>query len=336
MNYGTAYNNAFWSSGYAVFGDGDGANFSPLTNLDVVAHELTHGVVEATAGLIYEGESGALNESYADAFAAVVEHSVEGDSDDVWLIGEDCWTPNTDGDALRYMADPTLDGSSRDHYDDRYQGSQDNGGVHLNSGIPNLAFYLTAQGGSHPSGGDPVQGIGIEKAGKIWIQALQASLTASSTLSDARDATLMAAIDLYGDEDESLDVLALAWHLVGLGDPPDSSNDSDLEQAASPCSGEDTVVTGSISGTGASVQVTDSPYYVDLAGTHQGCLAGNRQANLDLVLLQFIGGRWTRVASGNSGSSRESVSYEGSRGYYSWAVRSRQGSGSFVMGFTTP
>lgn len=222
VHYGSSYNNAFWNGTAMVFGDGDGSTFRPLTSLDIAAHEMTHGVTQYTAGLVYQGESGALNESMSDVFGALVEHWVEGDSDDVWKIGEDCYSTWSATDALRYMDNPSLDGSSRDHYSTRYTGTADNGGVHWNSGISNLAFVLVVDGGSHPKSWHSVttvQGIGFEAAGRIWYRALDTYLTSSSNFAAARTATLQAAQDLYGADSNEVIAVANAWAEVGVGSP---------------------------------------------------------------------------------------------------------------------
>ncbi|MCA9492903.1 MAG: M4 family metallopeptidase, partial [Myxococcales bacterium] len=148
-HYGSSYANAFWDGQRMVFGDGDGWSMGALTALDVVGHEFTHGVTEHTAGLVYANQSGALNESMSDVFGAVVEFHQQGRAS-VWKVGEDAMTPHTAGDALRYMDDPARDGQSADHMSRLYTGGWDNGGVHTNSGIGNLAFQLVADGGRHP------------------------------------------------------------------------------------------------------------------------------------------------------------------------------------------
>ncbi|MFL6291331.1 MAG: M4 family metallopeptidase [Thermoanaerobaculia bacterium] len=148
VHYGEV-NNAGWTGSQMVYGDGDGSTFGPFSyGLDVVAHELTHGVTQYTSNLTYLGESGALNEAMSDIFGAATEAYFRGLSSNTWKVGEDIYTPGTPGDALRYMNNPTLDGASRDYYPSRYTGSADNGGVHWNSGIANLAFYLIVQGGT--------------------------------------------------------------------------------------------------------------------------------------------------------------------------------------------
>lgn len=213
VHYGSNYNNAFWNGTNITFGDGNGTTFSPLVSLDVVAHEITHGVTEKTAGLIYSKESGALNESFSDIFGTMVEY-YSGINPD-YLIGEDCYTPGTSGDALRSMANPTLYGDP-DHYSNRYTGSGDNGGVHTNSGIPNNAFYLLANGGTNGTSGLSVTSIGRFKARAIFYRALTTYLGPSSRFIDARRWTLQAAADLYGAGSTEYNAVGQAWRAVGL------------------------------------------------------------------------------------------------------------------------
>ncbi len=225
VHYGTNYNNAFWNGSTMVYGDGDGTTFSPLTSLDIAAHEMGHGLTQFTAGLVYRNESGALNEAFSDILGARVEAWVEGYGPDTWKMGEDCYTPyNGTSDALRYMDNPSLDGRSRDHYSTRYTGSADNGGVHWNSGIANLAFYLAVEGGNHP---DPsksvttVEGIGLVKAGEVFYRALSLYMTSNTTFAGARQATLNAAADLYGQGSLEYAAIGNAWAEVGVGSPID-------------------------------------------------------------------------------------------------------------------
>jgi uncharacterized protein (TIGR03382 family) len=213
-----------------AYGDGDGDFMGPTPNgLDVTAHELTHGVISLSANLTYNGESGALNEGYADIMAAVCEARKDGKvSAETWLVGEDIFTPATGGDALRYMADPTADadlypkelGGSRDYYPLRYTGTQDQGGVHLNSGIANLAFQLLVDGGTHPQARNTIRvpGIGIEAAGEIFYNALTTKLTMGTTFAQARTAIEESAGELYGAREAA--AVGLAWAAVGVGEPP--------------------------------------------------------------------------------------------------------------------
>jgi thermolysin len=225
VHYSTNYNNAFWNGSYMTYGDGDGSTFSPLVSLDITGHEMTHGVTERTAGLIYSGESGALNESMSDVFGALVERSVKGEGAGTWKVGEECYTPaNGTNDALRYMDNPHAAPNSGftsdddpDHYSERYTGTSDNGGVHINSGIANKAFYLVAKGGTHHLTSNTLTGIGADAAGQIWYKALTTYMTSSTNFAGARTATLNAAAALYGATSTQYGVVSCAWAMVGVG-----------------------------------------------------------------------------------------------------------------------
>ncbi|HYP01669.1 MAG TPA: M4 family metallopeptidase, partial [Pyrinomonadaceae bacterium] len=141
VHYGVGYNNAFWNGNSMTYGDGNGSSFGPLVTLDICGHEMTHGITERTAGLAYVNESGALNESMSDVFGAMVERYTKGQTSNTWMIGEQCYTPGVAGDALRYMDNPHRASNSGytadddpDHYSERYTGTGDSGGVHINSG----------------------------------------------------------------------------------------------------------------------------------------------------------------------------------------------------------
>jgi thermolysin len=213
VHYGRNYNNAFWNGTNMTYGDGDGSTFTPLVSLDVAGHEITHGVTEKTAGLVYSGESGALNESFSDIFGTMVEFSsgVNGD----YLIGEDIYTPATAGDALRSMSNPASAGDP-DHYSKRYTGTSDNGGVHTNSGIPNHVFYLLAEGGTNRTSGLSVAGIGRAKAAAIFYRTLTVYLTPSANFKAARTASLNAAASLYGAGSAEYNATAQAWTACGV------------------------------------------------------------------------------------------------------------------------
>jgi vibriolysin len=230
VHYSTNYVNAFWNGSQMVYGDGNGTQSGPLgRDLDVTVHELTHAVTDTDSDLIYSNESGALNEGQSDIMAAFCESWTRSWSTDadVWKIGEDIWTPATAGDALRYMANPTQDGSSTDYYPERYQGSQDSGGVHWNSGIANLAFKLLSTGGTHPRGKTAVNvaGIGVEKAGRIFYKANRDLYTASTTFAQAKTYTEQAAQQL-GYDAATVASVTQAWAAVGVGGtvtPPPTS-----------------------------------------------------------------------------------------------------------------
>ncbi|PLT31391.1 M4 family metallopeptidase [Peribacillus deserti] len=213
VHYGRNYNNAFWNGIQMVYGDGDGTTFIPLSGgLDVVAHELTHAVTDTESDLIYQNESGALNEAVSDIFGTVVEFGTQSSKAD-YDIGEDIYTPSKGGDALRSMSDPAKYGDP-DHYSKRYTGTSDNGGVHTNSGIINKAAYLIAAGGTHY--GVSVQGVGVEKLGRIFYRANTTYFTASETFSKARADLVQAAADLYGSASGEVNTVNKAFDAVGV------------------------------------------------------------------------------------------------------------------------
>jgi thermolysin len=217
VHYGNRYNNAFWNGSLMTYGDGDGTTFTSLVSIDVVGHEITHGLTERTANLTYSGESGAANESFSDIFGTAVEYytgSVGGRTPD-YQIGEDIYTPGTSGDALRSMSNPGLYGDP-DNYSIRYTGTDDSGGVHTNSGIQNQAFYLLAEGGTNRTSGRTVTGITRAKAERIFYRALTVKLTPSANFKAVRTATLSAAADLYGSTSAEYNATAAAWTAVGV------------------------------------------------------------------------------------------------------------------------
>jgi len=222
------YNNAYWDGQKINIGDGDGSFFRSLATLDIVGHEWGHGVTQFEANLQYVNESGALNESFSDIFGAMAERYWKGDRfiacpagvftacSLTGQIGEAAFTPFTGGDALRFMYAPTRDGSSRDHYSQRYTGTADNGGVHWNSGIQNNAFWLLAYGGCHRFAGCMgFAPIGADAAALIFYVALRDYMLPTDGFFWARRTTQYAAGVLYGFG--SLQHLATirAWDLVG-------------------------------------------------------------------------------------------------------------------------
>jgi bacillolysin len=216
-------NNALYLGGrYLMFGDGDGRFLDYLAGgLDVVAHEWAHGVTEYGADLIYQDESGALNESFSDIIGTAVEFMFEeagsGRQRADWLIGEDI---TKTGGPLRSMSDPASVGDP-DHYSlRRFIGTDvDNGGIHINSGISNHAFYLAVNGGRNRISGLTVQGVGvdnIERMERIFYRAFVYFLTPNARFSDARAATLAAATELYGAGSNEFQQLQQAWTAVGV------------------------------------------------------------------------------------------------------------------------
>jgi bacillolysin len=219
VHYGSGYVNAYWDGAQIVFGDGDGVNSGQLgLDLDVTSHEITHAVTQYESGLVYRNESGALNESLSDIAAAICESWSRGGAvdADVWKIGEDIWTPGIANDALRYMGNPTQDGSSKDYYPERYTGTADNGGVHWNSGIQNLVFKLLVTGGTHPRGKTAINvgGVGMNKAAQTFYFAATNYYTSTTTMSQAKAYTIQAAQDRY--DAGVVSSVTNAWSAAGV------------------------------------------------------------------------------------------------------------------------
>jgi Zn-dependent metalloprotease len=217
VHFGRLYDNAFWDGRQMVFGDGDGQVFERFTkSLSVIGHELAHGVTQYSAGLAYRNQAGALNESVSDVFGALVEQYVRKQStaEASWLIGEGLFTEQVQGTALRSMKAPGTayddDVLGKDPQPDSMDGyvrtSADNGGVHLNSGIPNRAFCLvaTALGGN-----------AWDAPAQIWYETLTGgSLAPNSTFRAFAKATATSATELFGAESKEHDAVRSAWETV--------------------------------------------------------------------------------------------------------------------------
>ena len=356
-SYGMAVVNAYWDGSMMLFGDGDGVWSGPLTTLDVAGHELTHGVTEATAGLIYAGESGHLNESMSDVFGGMVERYALGDSEDVWLLAEAAWTPGTDGDALRYMNDPAADGVS---YDD-YTSGIERADVHYGSGVPNLVFYLLSEGGTHPRGKTTheVVGIGADAAQAVWYLALTSYMTPSTDFSDARDATVQAATDLYGAGSVAVASVTNAWAAVHVGDPvetPDAGDTGDTGEAGDTGDTgevEDSGDSGDSGDTGAAgcaervsmdslsgpddVVFVPSKDGVDLpAGTHEVSMTGPSDVDFDVHLEVRDGADWSDAGKAPGPTAVESFEADGEAGTYRLRVQSWRGDGLFAVSWCQP
>ena len=221
------YLNAFYAGdGLMVYGEGlpsnltfQGQHWDYLAGgLDVAAHEMTHGVTDYTSALIYEGESGALNESFSDLMGTAVEFYYQptgsGPLHADYLVGEDVVTPG----GVRSLANPTLYGDP-DHYSERYLGTLDNGGVHTNSGIPNHAYYLAIEGGTHRLSRVTVQGVGAsnrDQIEKVFYRAFVSMLPPSADFHTARQATIQSARDLQGPGSAAERAVTQAWTAVGV------------------------------------------------------------------------------------------------------------------------
>jgi Zn-dependent metalloprotease len=224
VHYGKGYDNAFWNGKQMVYGDGDEdlppdqRLFNRFTiSIDVMGHELSHGVTQYEAGLAYQGQSGALNESMSDVFGSLVKQkslnqtALEAD----WIIGAGLFTSNVNGVGIRSMKapgtaydDPVLGKDPQPaHMKDYVSTIEDNGGVHINSGIPNRAFYIVAT---------EIGGYAWEKAGQIWYVTLRDKLSSNSNFSAAAQATYQAAGELYGEGSAEQKAVEKGWNTVGI------------------------------------------------------------------------------------------------------------------------
>lgn len=218
VHYSSGYDNAFWNGFQMVYGDGDGKIFNRFTiAIDVIAHELSHGVTQFTAALAYQGESGALNESFSDVMGSLVKQRVLNQTVDQadWIMGAGLLAPGIKGVGVRSMKapgtaynDPVLGKDPQPAlYKNLYKGTDDNGGVHINSGIPNYAFYLAAMA---------IGGHAWEKTGKIWYYSLTTATNIHATFKDAAAVTIYWAGQFYGQSSLEKAAVTKAWKTVGV------------------------------------------------------------------------------------------------------------------------
>jgi Zn-dependent metalloprotease len=224
VHYGKGYDNAFWDGEQMVYGDGDEdlpeqeRLFRRFTvAVDIIGHELTHGVTQFEAKLAYYGQSGALNESFSDVFGSLVKQRIldQPASEADWLIGQGLFTSNVNGQAIRSMKSPgtayddTLLGKDPQpgHMKEYIDTTSDNGGVHLNSGIPNKAFCICA---------NEIGGYAWEKAGRIWYKALCDRLKPDCGFKEAADITFKIAGEEYGKGSKEQDAVRKGWEEVGI------------------------------------------------------------------------------------------------------------------------
>ncbi len=212
IHYGEAYNNAFWDGDEMTYGDGDGKEFTDFASaIDVVAHELAHGVTQFLSNLEYQSQSGALNEHFSDVFGTIIKQKFlnQDISEADWLIGDSVVTEDFPGVAIRSMKAPGTANefdTQPDHMDNYYSGTADNQGVHINSGIPNKAFYLSCLE------------IGIDECALIWFETLKA-LWRTSNFIDMLETTIATAQRLTKEEkvsDTAVDAIAKSFSQVGL------------------------------------------------------------------------------------------------------------------------
>jgi Zn-dependent metalloprotease len=219
VHYGDNYDNALWNGQQMIYGDGDGQYFQRFTVcLDVIGHELTHGVTQNEAQLIYSGQSGALNESISDVFGSLVKQWVNNQTVDQadWLIGAGLFTNAVQGRAIRSMSDPgtayndpnTIGTDPQPATMSNYVDTTDDyGGVHINSGICNRAFFLAARA---------IGGYAWQKAGLIWYRTLGGSLSPSADFQAMANATTTVAGSLFGQGSMEQQAVRDAWTAVGL------------------------------------------------------------------------------------------------------------------------
>ena len=224
VHYKKGYDNAFWNGEQMVYGDGDEDQpvedrlFNRFTiAIDIIGHELTHGVTQFEAKLIYSNQSGALNESMSDVFGSMVKqrtlHQTADQAD--WIIGEGLLTANVNGVGIRSMKDPGTayndpvlgKDPQPGHMDNYVNTTSDNGGVHINSGIPNHAFYFIAK---------ELGGYAWEKAGQIWYVTLRDKLQATSKFQDCANLTYVTAAELYGEGSIEQMAVKQGWAEVGI------------------------------------------------------------------------------------------------------------------------
>lgn len=218
VHYGKEYDNAFWDGKQMVYGDGDGEFFERFTKaVDVIGHELTHGVTQYEANLDYSRQSGALNESFSDVFGSLVKQRLLKQTvrRTDWLIGQGLFSKKVRGMALRSLKapgtaydDPVLGRDPQPaHMENYLQTDQDNGGVHINSGIPNHAFYMIAM---------EIGGYAWEKAGRIWYTVLKGRLKRHAQFESVALMTYQVAGELYGTKSREQKAVRKGWKEVGI------------------------------------------------------------------------------------------------------------------------
>ena len=226
VHYDNNYGNAFWDGTRMTYGDGSGNN-TPFTAIDITGHEITHGLTENTANLVYNAESGALNESFSDIFGISIDFiNRPGVAD--WVLGDDL------GFIIRDMANPNSQGDPDTYFGNNWASltGGDNGGVHTNSGVQNFWFVLLVDGGSGTNdNGDPytVNALGLTVAGQIAYRNLTVYLTQTSEYADSRFYAIQSAVDLFGGCTPEVQEVTNAWYAVGVGQPYSPVTVSDFD-----------------------------------------------------------------------------------------------------------
>lgn len=319
ISWGSGTNNAKWIDPEMIFGDGDGTTFSPLVSLDIVAHEWTHGVTSREVGLDGLNETPALNEHLSDVFGASAEaFDAGGASSNTWLMGEQAYTPGTAGDALRYLGDPAKDGISLD----LWSSTLDQRDGHDGAGVGNLAFYLTVNGGSHPRRAScHVTGVGLDKVQRVWYRALTEYLTSNANYTELRQATLLAATDLYGAGSSTYRALDSAWEAVGI---------PDVQVFGFPNRHYGSLTTGQ------NAFLPSSSGFWSSSGSVTGFLGHDQSNDFDLELWRQdpTTHGWSRVYAATGPGNNEVISYASGTGtQYRWVVKATSGSGAYDLGW---
>lgn len=304
-----------WIDNYTgiVYTDNFGGYVQPESySLDVVAHEFTHGVINAETSLDYsQTEMAAIHEGLADVFAIAVDHDYDVNSPD-WWIAEDIYTVNTANDAMRYVDDP----GRRSNYNDYYP-TRDDDGIYENSGIVGLAFNLFVEGGGHPRWHSDwgftllpfVDPQGMLKGEKVFYRAIATYMTSNTNFRRLRDYTIQAATDLYGLQ--TIAELKDAWFNVG--------NDWKTQQTT----------------LGANAEWTSSSYTVNSFGYHTAHYTGSGSFVLSLQKKNSSGAWVTQVSTGGLDSVK-SIEHSISSGVFRWRVTSAANSGSFTLHTNRP
>ncbi|MCB0401967.1 MAG: M4 family metallopeptidase [Flavobacteriales bacterium] len=226
VHYDNNFSNAFWDGAVMTYGDGSG-NANPFTAIDIAGHEVTHGLTTNTANLVYQAESGALNESFSDIFGISIDFiNRPGVAD--WVLGDDL------GFVIRNMANPNSAGDPDTYFGTNWASltGGDNGGVHTNSGVQNFWFVLLVDGGSGTNDNNDaytVNSIGLTKAGQVAFRNLTVYLTQSSEYADARFYGIQSAVDLFGGCTPEVQEVTNAWYAVGVGQPYSPNTVSDFD-----------------------------------------------------------------------------------------------------------
>lgn len=278
VNYGNSFSNAFWDGQRMTYGAG-GGNTSPFSTLDVCGHEFSHGLTGNSAGLIYQDEPGALNESFSDIFGVSIEYFARPNQAN-WEIGEEIG-------GIRDMSDPGSYGDPDTYFGGNwYTGSGDNGGVHTNSGVQNYWYYLLSEGGSGTNdigNSFSVTGIGIDSAAAIAFRNLTVYLSVFSEYDDARFYAVQSAIDIFGACSPQVRSTINAWYAVGIGGPYTGNLEADfITYDSSHCSvpAEVSFINNSESALTYFWDFGDGNTSTDLAPTHSYTSAGTYDVTL--------------------------------------------------------